>query len=193
MMRERPNRGARLVRRMNRAREAVMWLGAAWVLFVVILGVTWLVADPGTAAEASARGIEERALAIEQLSDGGHPLGQDFNPDRWTMGITRGSTLLNTVFLVLVVSSAVLLVWLWTAVFACARHHGGLAYGLGHLIVVVLGTPVLLVGPAWVPMLVEDDIERGRAARVRRLPNPTGLDVLAVGVVALLALAAYLW
>ena len=54
----------------------------------------------------------------------------------------------------------------------------------------VLGTPILFFGPAWIPLLVEDDIRRGHPRRVGGLRNPTLGDLVALALVAVLAALA---
>jgi len=181
-------RGQRLLRHMLRAREAVVWLGMAWLFYGMVVLAVVLLAGP----ESTTHMVVEGAPTDVALTEGGGSLAGKLDPDRWTDGRTRTAALVSQTFYVLCVSSTALLVWLTLAVLACARYFGGTPYALGHVLLVLLGAPVLLLGPIWVPLLVADDVQRGHTARVRRMRNPTGMDVLAAGILAGLVAVAYL-
>lgn len=169
--------------RMRTAREAVMWLGMAWLVALVALAAVALLGDFSSASAATEWGPAARPPLLEEVSDSGRPLGQTLNPDRWTDGLTSRAPWLGHLLSGLALATIALVLWLTLAVFRCARAFGGTIYGLGHATLVLLGTPVLFFGPAWIPLIVEDDIRRGHAKRVRGLRNPTAGDLLAIAFV----------
>lgn len=178
------------VARMRLVREAVMWLGMAWLVAFVALAAVALLGDFDSATTATEWGPGGRPPLLEEVSDSGRPLGQTLNPDRWTDGLTSRVPYLGDVFQALVLATALLVLWLAAAVFRCARAFGGWTYGLGHAALLLLLAPILFLGPAWIPVLVEDDIRRGHATRLRALRNPTRGDLLALAVVVALVFLA---
>jgi hypothetical protein len=181
-------RGEQLLRRMLRAREAVVWLGMVWLLYGMVVLAVVLLAGP----ESTSKVVVEGAPTDLAVVEGQRSLAERLNPDQWMGGHSWGARLLAQSANLLVLVTVALLVWLALAVLSCASHFAGPSYAAGHALLVVLGAPVLLLGPIWVPLLVADDVRRGHTARVRRLPNPTGMDVFAAGLLAGLAAAAYL-
>lgn len=183
----------RAVKRMRTAREAVMWLGMAWLVALVALAAVALLGDFESASAATEWGPAGRPPLIEEVSDTGRPLGQTLNHERWTDGLTSRAPRLGQLLAGLALATVLLVVWLAVAVFRFAQSFGGTVYGLGHATLVLLFTPILFFGPAWIPLLVEDDIRRGHARRVRGLRNPTLGDLVAIALVGVLVLLAMTW
>ncbi len=195
---ETEQRDQQMLRSMLRAREFVVWLGMTWLLIGIALLVAGLLlesqASDSSSPHASTRPSEETALAEDRGSMMTRAVGALSEAIREPSLDERvsGEWWVVRVGAVAVIVSGLILLWAVTEVFFCARHFGGLSYAAGHTALVILLTPVLLLGPVWLPLLVADDIRTGRAARVRSRPTPRKLDFLAVGLVVA-GVAAGIW